>query len=488
MEEAKLSYRLGERLREIKKDFYISLIKKILSTKFGRDKLINNLGKRLYKDLVEKDERLPKNVSIKKYQFLMAILESTKRNVDKKFISRDVTNRVIDTLAKYSFTNKELMQNTREKFKEKYGVYPPSFIVLSPTQRCNLNCTGCYASSKINAPTLPYKVVDKIVDEVYNKWGNRFMTISGGEPLIYQDGEKTLFNIWEKYSEMFFLFYTNGLLINKEKAERLAKLGNVTPAISVEGFEKETDERRGKGVFKRILKSMENLRNSGVPFGISVTATSKNVDVLLNDRFYDFFFNEQGSSYMWMFQLMPIGQARDMRKLMVKPEQRLKLYRKWENLLENKKYCIADFWNSGVLSEGCIAYGRYGGYLYIDWNGNIMPCVFIPYYKDNIIELYKQNKKLADALFSDLFVNGRKWQEEYGLNNPKKPDNWLMPCSIRDHYHNFKHRILPSNIKAEDESASVALNSEEYEKALNEFDNELKNRTQQIWKKEYLRE
>jgi MoaA/NifB/PqqE/SkfB family radical SAM enzyme len=41
---------------------------------------------------------------------------------------------------------------------------------------------------------------------------------------------------------MYFLFFTNGTLITKEVAEKLAQLGNVTPAISVEGFEKEVLE------------------------------------------------------------------------------------------------------------------------------------------------------------------------------------------------------------------------------------------------------
>jgi len=57
---------------------------------------------------------------------------------------------------------------------------------------------------KIDAPTLPYKVVDKIVNEVYNKWGNRFMTISGGEPFMYKDNGKTLFDVWKKYDEIVF--------------------------------------------------------------------------------------------------------------------------------------------------------------------------------------------------------------------------------------------------------------------------------------------
>jgi len=58
----------------------------------------------------------------------------------------------------------------------------------------------------------------------------------------------------------FFLMYTNGTLIDAETAERLAEMGNLMPAIAVDGFEKRTDERRGRGVFQRILKAMAALR------------------------------------------------------------------------------------------------------------------------------------------------------------------------------------------------------------------------------------
>jgi len=451
-----------DKFNKVKSNFHLSLIKKIFFFKKGRALLLNNFKKKLYKFLIE-NEDFPKNVQIKKYYFLVSLLESTKRNYDKGWISKEVAEHVINTLVKFGFVDKEATSNIRESFKEKYDQYPPSFVVLSPTQKCNLNCEGCYASSKINAPILDYETVDKIVDEVYNEWGNRFMTISGGEPFMYNDDGKTLFDIWKKYSNMFFLIYTNGTLINKENAKKLAEVKNVTPAISVEGFEKETDERRGKGIFKKI-------------------------NTLLDDKFYDYVFQELGASYMWMFQLMPIGQAKDMKEMMITPEQRVNLYRKWEQLFEEKNYAIVDFWNSGVLSNGCIAYGRYGGYLYIDWNGNITPCVFVPYYEDNIKDLYKKNKKLADALFSELFKAGRKWQKEYGLNNTKKPHNWLMPCSIRDHWSNFKNNILNENIKPQDECARQVLNSKEYTKVLEKFNKELEELTEPIWEKEFLEE
>ncbi len=480
---------LRKKIDRIKLNIYVSLLKRIFSIKKGRELLLKKFKKKVYDVLVVKDKAFLKQVQLKKYEFLIAMLESAKRNLDKGFISKKVLNRIIDTLVNGALLKRDIQKQIKNKFKKKYGVFPPHFIVLSPTQRCNLHCVGCYASAKINAASLPYKVVDRIVGEVYHEWGSRFITISGGEPLMYQDNGKTLFDIWKKYKNIFFLFYTNGTFLTKDVAKKLASLGNVTPAISVEGFEKETDERRGKGIFKRILKAMENLREAGVPFGVSVTATAKNAKVLLGDKFYDFFFKEQGASYMWMFQLMPIGKAREMRELMITPKQRIKLYRKWENLLKKKKYCIADFWNSGVLSNGCIAYGRADqGYLYIDWNGNIMPCVFVPYYKDNVLDLYSKGKKLAHALFSDFFINGRKWQKNYGLKDTRKPNNWLMPCSIRDHWDTFRKSILPKDAKPEDTSAKLALKSKTYNKTLEKFDKELKKLTEPIWKKEYLKE
>ena len=152
-----------------------------------------------------------------------------------------------------------------------------------------------------------------------------------------------------------------------------------------------------------------------------------------------------------------------------------------------KKYCIADFWNSGVLARGCIAYGRSGGYVYVDWYGNITPCAFIQYYVDNIYELYNSGRTLADAMFSDFMKNGRKWQRQYGLDDWKKPNNWLMPCSIRDHYEIFRNSVLPKEAVPEDENAKVALGSEEYFEALKNYDEELQDLTENIWQNEYLK-
>ncbi|MFW5978964.1 MAG: radical SAM/SPASM domain-containing protein [Bacteroidia bacterium] len=471
----------------MKEYIFSNVLHELINNKFARNYVIKKLDNHLYNTIVENSKSNLREVQEKKYRFMNSMLQSAVRNVDKGYFSRNVFKRLINVLVENSFLNKQKYSENIEEFKNQYGEYPPNFIVLSPTQACNLKCTGCYASSDPHTSNkLPYHVVDKIINEVRNKFHSRFVTISGGEPFMYKSEGKTLLDIFEKYDDMFFLVYTNGTLITPEVAERMSKAGNITPAISVEGYENETDERRGKGVHKKIRDAFANLRNVGVPFGISVTATSKNADILLSDEFYDYYFDQLGVTYMWQFQLMPIGRSSHAFELMVPPEKRVELYRKWEYLISDKKYCVADFWNSGVLVNGCIAYGRRGGYFYIDWNGYIMPCVFVPYYVDNVYDLYDNDKSLVDALFSDFMKNGRQWIREYGQAHPKNPNNWLMPCSIRDHYATFRNNILPNHVKGENEEAEVSLKDNEYYKKLVEYDQELENLTENIWEEEYL--
>lgn len=472
----------------MKPEIISSTLKQMVRHRHLRKLLVKRVDDYLYKKIVLEDFHDLKQVRLKRYQFLYAMLHCVYRNVEEGFVSDKIIEKIVDVLVENNLIREDQsISQAVQKFEEKWGELPPTFIVFSPTQRCNLKCIGCYAASGADtSATIPYPIVDRVVGEVHDLFGGRFITISGGEPFLYRSEGKTLLDIYQKYNDMFFLVYTNGTVIDHAVARRLAESSNVTPAVSVEGLQEQTDQRRGPGTFDKILRAFEYLRAAGIPFGVSVTATSRNIDVLLSDEFYDFYFEQEGACYMWEFQLMPIGRGKDQLDLMVTPQERLKLYRKWESLLSEKKYCLADFWNSGVLARGCIAYGRNGGYAYVDWHGNVTPCAFIPYYVDNIYELYKSGKTLADAMFSDFMKKGRKWQRDYGLDNWEKPDNWLMPCSIRDHYKFFRDFVLPKEAKPEDQNAKEALESDDYFEVLKDYDEELASLTEKIWQKEYL--
>ncbi|MDA8088478.1 MAG: radical SAM/SPASM domain-containing protein, partial [Nitrospiraceae bacterium] len=354
-------------------------------------------------------------------------------------------------------------------FHEKYGIYPPAFLTISPTRKCNLFCTGCYASSSAgSAETLGYGILDRIIKEKKELWGSHFTVISGGEPLLYRDRDsgKGLFDLLEENSGVYFMMYTNGTLIDKETARRMAELGNITPAISVEGFEKETDGRRGKGVFGRIMRAMDNLKEAGVPFGVSVTATRFNVDAIMSAGFSDLYFGRKGAVYGWIFHYMPIGRSYTL-DLMITPEQRLALFKNEQRMIHESNLFLVDFWNGGPYSLGCISAGRPGGYFYIDWNGNVAPCAFFPYYLSNIHDLYRAGKTLNDVLFSDYFKSIRKWQNDYGYAQPaEKVQNFIVPCIIRDHFDKALGVIRQFGAKPLDTNAEQALGDADYHKGM----------------------
>jgi len=146
----------------------------------------------------------------------------------------------------------------RQRFEKEHGLFPPSFVVISPLAACNLHCVGCYAGAYGHRePNLTYEDMEKIIDEV-REWGCRFITISGGEPTLYWKGipgsNRGIYELCRQYNDMVFLMYTNGTLIDEQMASDIAELGNITPAISVEGFRTETDARRGEGVFDKVKK------------------------------------------------------------------------------------------------------------------------------------------------------------------------------------------------------------------------------------------
>jgi len=322
------------------------------------------------------------------------ILNQTHPNVRKKIIENWIVNGLL------------VGTNIRDEYKRKHGIHVPALMVISPTMQCNLNCYGCYAGEYSQAHRgLSLELVDRIVTEA-KEMGIHFIVISGGEAFVRKD----LLQLYEKHNDVGFQIYTNGSLLNDETVAKLAELGNVMPCISVEGFEKETDERRGEGHFKTIMASMERLNKNGVLFGFSATSTRHNTDVLLSDDFIDLMI-DKGAILGWYFTYIPIGREPDI-NLMQTPEQRDYQRDRVSEIRNAKPILLADFWNDGWLTNGCIAAGE--RYLHINANGDAEPCVFAHFAMDNIKE-----KSLAEVLDSPLFKKIREMRPY--CHNPNRP-------------------------------------------------------------------
>jgi len=454
----------------------------LLSNNIVRRNIIRLANKKIYQGLLA-DKNHPRKVQEDKHYMSRSLIAAMNKAFEGAKNAPMVRRALVNSLVQNIFFKSKVQA---EKFHQEFGRNPPSFLVISPGKFCNLQCSGCYANSNsASSEKLDWEVLNKIVTEKTQLWGSYFTVISGGEPLLYESQGKTIIDLAKEHQDNFFLMYTNGTLIDKKMAKRLAEVGNITPAISVEGFEKETDARRGKGINQKILAAMKNLREAGVPFGISVTATKNNAELILSDEFVDFYFDKQGAIYGWVFQLMPIGRANSL-DLLVTPEQRLTMFRKNQQLIKEKEIFIADFWNCGSVTDGCISAGREGGYLYIEWNGNVTPCVFNPYAVANINEIYKKGGSLNDVLNLPFLEKIRKWQDDYALKQkPENMGNWILPCPIRDHYEEMRQFIDQDKARPIDEAAKQALKDPKYKEGMINYDKKLAKTFDPVWKKEY---
>lgn len=207
----------------------------------------------------------------------------------------------------------------------------------------------------------------------------------------------------------------NGTLIDDAFADEMLRVKNLVPAISIEGFEEATDFRRGEDTYRKVTEAMTRLKERKLLFGISCCYTSKNVEVIGSEEYFDSMI-DMGAKFAWLFTYMPIGAAA-VPELIATAEQRKFMYEQIHKFRKTKPLFTMDFWNDGDAVGGCIAGGR--GYCHINANGDMEPCAFIHYSDSNIKE-----KTLLECYQSPLFMAYRRSQP---FN-----DNMLRPCPVLD--------------------------------------------------------
>jgi MoaA/NifB/PqqE/SkfB family radical SAM enzyme len=325
---------------------------------------------------------------------------------------QDIDNEVLKSVFQnFAFKGGILNIPKGEALAEKHGCNMPLTILIDPTTACNLRCTGCWAAEYGDKLNLSYETMDDIIRQG-KELAVHFYLFSGGEPLVRK---ADILRLCAEHPDCQFAAFTNGTLIDADFAEAILRLKNFIPIISVEGFEAETDFRRGQGTFAKVREAAALLKSYRLPFGLSCCYTSKNTYVIGSEEYFDQMI-EWGAKFCWFFTYMPVGKDA-VPELMASAEQRAYMYSQIRRFRETKPLFTLDFWNDGEYSEGCIAGGR--RYLHINANGDIEPCAFIHYSDSNI-----HDTTILKALKSPLFM---AYHDRQPFN-----ENHLRVCPLLD--------------------------------------------------------
>lgn len=318
------------------------------------------------------------------------------------------------------------------KTAKRLGMQCPWIILFDPTSACNLHCKGCWASEYSRQLNLSYDDMNKIVTEG-KELGIHAYIMTGGEPMVRK---KDIIRLASEHPDCGFMLFTNGTLVDQQFCDDMRRCKNIILSMSIEGFEGATDDRRGSGVFQKVMDTMDLLRKNGLVYGTSICYTSQNYKAVTSDEFYDFLI-DKGVAFSWYFHFMPVGMDATM-DLVPTPEQREYMYhrirevRDWEN---GKPIFLMDFQNDGEFVSGCIAGGKY--YCHINPNGDVEPCVFVHYSGANIKE-----KSLLECLQQPLF-------RQYQANQPFNK-NLLQPCPMLENPERLRAMVNASGAHSTD--------------------------------------
>lgn len=282
----------------------------------------------------------------------------------------------------------------RRKAEDK-GEHIPPFLIASITSKCNLHCAGCY--SRCNHATVDSEPVRQLTDEEWQnvfdeaeELGISFILLAGGEPML----RRGVIEAAGKKQNILFPIFTNGTYLDEKYLELFDKCRNLIPVMSIEGSRELTDERRGAGIYDRLIANMDEIKKRGLIFGASVTVTTRNYREVTSQAFLDSL-AEKGCKVVIFVEYVPVTE--ESRELAPTDAEREFMQSEIIHLRETRPEMVyISFPGDEKSSGGCVAAGR--GFFHINSHGGAEPCPFSPYSDVNV-----RDSSLKDAMNSPLF-------------------------------------------------------------------------------------
>lgn len=299
-------------------------------------------------------------------------------------------------------------EKRRRQVKESEGLDVPPFLISSISTTCNLHCKGCYArkngiATDHSAPTMSAEQWRKIFEESASI-GINFSIIAGGEPLMRRDVLEQIATV----EDMVFPVFTNGTLINDSYLEFFKEHMNMIPVMSLEGNATITDDRRGEGVYRRVMETMRRLKEAKLFFGTSITVTTENWQKVTSEAFVDEL-RSLGCKIVFYVEYVPVDAGTE--HLAFDDSNVDTLLSTYDRIREKYDDIIMlSFPGDEQVLGGCLAAGR--GFFHIAPDGKAEPCPFSPFSDCKVTDL-----GVKEALRSPLF---RKLKTAHIVGAPHK--------------------------------------------------------------------
>jgi hypothetical protein len=186
----------GALLNHLTSSIVPNLLARLLRTSVFRAPLFYVLDRRLNHVLARSHQRIQRE----RLLMMRAIASSLNRLTTHHQISSHVL-RVILRLWGRVWLGSWRERPQVKRFRMEFGAVPPWFLVVAPTQACNLHCDGCYADANSLSSYLSWPTLNRILTEVQALWAAPLENLW---PIVTK--ERISWTCW-KVITTFYLWY-----------------------------------------------------------------------------------------------------------------------------------------------------------------------------------------------------------------------------------------------------------------------------------------
>lgn len=281
--------------------------------------------------------------------------------------------------------------------------------ILGVSQRCVYHCEHCYDYFNLSgSDSVPVEKWRDVIKE-FQKKGVSIIVFSGGEPMLRFEELLVLLESSEKNLSDFHI-HTSGYGVTAKKARALQVAGLRAAGISLDHFRQERhDAFRGcPGAWQDALQAVQCFRESGIFPYLNVCLTknlvrSRGLWELLKLA------KDLKVGIMNLLEPRPCGRymAADGDELFSDEERTaaVDFFKKANRSEKYKDYPFVSYIHYYEQPEyfGCLMGGL--SHLYIDSQGDVQPCVFLPVSFGNILKEDFQDiyKKMKNATPGPLY-------------------------------------------------------------------------------------
>lgn len=259
------------------------------------------------------------------------------------------------------------------------------FVRWDITPHCNLNCQHCYATEmyRKDKRELSLAELEVCIDRICNVAEN--VIFYGGEPLMRKDLPEIVSLCGER--DMNTHVITNGTLITRESAEKLANAGLKQMGISVDAATENTYAAiRGRDYFLKIIDTIKMIADYPFMMSMGFVISTQNYEEV--GAFIELA-DDLNVDQIIFIPLAPVGNAKDSEGLNLTPHQYVetaqKIAEKKSSLGLKDDFVVLDFappllvdymnrtYGSKLLEEPKWCFAGTGS-LFIRADGRVYPC------------------------------------------------------------------------------------------------------------------